>query len=232
MGALLGIAVCPVKTVEIPEELAQSGWEIRAGSGRKLEKGTAHGSLAVPDAIETRQLDKRDQDQNAVRHVGLLALHDLCWGSDLQWLVCTSQQHAYHAHDHGHFLPNGPEWSEAALKEAIDKPHEHGDNGVGLDKEAVAGVASKLDGLTQEALVEVLSKVASSLPATDAELEEVGHFGASPCPTRGGPACERDGSEGETMPRYTYSVIRFVPNPATGEFVNVGVIAGSEELHD
>lgn len=34
------------------------------------------------------------------------------------------------------------------------------------------------------------------------------------------------------MARYTYSIIRFVPNLATGEFVNVGVIAGNEELHD
>ena len=29
--------------------------------------------------------------------------------------------------------------------------------------------------------------------------------------------------------RYIYSLIRFVPNPARGEFVNVGAIVGSEE---
>ena len=29
--------------------------------------------------------------------------------------------------------------------------------------------------------------------------------------------------------RYTYSVIRFVPDPVRGEFVNVGVLAGSDE---
>ena len=29
--------------------------------------------------------------------------------------------------------------------------------------------------------------------------------------------------------RYVYSVIRFVPNPTRGEFVNVGMLAGSEE---
>ena len=29
--------------------------------------------------------------------------------------------------------------------------------------------------------------------------------------------------------RFTYSLIRFVPDPARGEFVNVGVIIGSEE---
>lgn len=29
--------------------------------------------------------------------------------------------------------------------------------------------------------------------------------------------------------RYTYSVVRFVPNPVRGEFVNIGVLAGSDE---
>ncbi len=29
--------------------------------------------------------------------------------------------------------------------------------------------------------------------------------------------------------RYVYSLVRFVPDPARGEFVNVGAIAGSED---
>ena len=32
--------------------------------------------------------------------------------------------------------------------------------------------------------------------------------------------------------RYVYSIIRYVPWPATGEFVNVGAIAGSDENDD
>jgi hypothetical protein len=32
--------------------------------------------------------------------------------------------------------------------------------------------------------------------------------------------------------RYVYSVVRYVPNPASGEFVNIGVIAGSDETGD
>jgi hypothetical protein len=34
------------------------------------------------------------------------------------------------------------------------------------------------------------------------------------------------------MTRYIYSMVRFVPDPATGEFVNLGAIAGSEEMGD
>jgi hypothetical protein len=34
------------------------------------------------------------------------------------------------------------------------------------------------------------------------------------------------------MPGYFYSTIRFVPNPATGEFVNIGAIAGSDAVGD
>jgi hypothetical protein len=32
--------------------------------------------------------------------------------------------------------------------------------------------------------------------------------------------------------RFEYSVVRYVPNPATGEFVNIGAIAGSDETGD
>ncbi|WP_305786073.1 DUF3037 domain-containing protein [Symbioplanes lichenis] len=32
--------------------------------------------------------------------------------------------------------------------------------------------------------------------------------------------------------RYLYSVVRFVPSPATGEYVNIGAIAGSDETGD
>ncbi len=32
--------------------------------------------------------------------------------------------------------------------------------------------------------------------------------------------------------RYVYSVVRYVPNPASGEFVNIGAIAGSDEAGD
>lgn len=29
--------------------------------------------------------------------------------------------------------------------------------------------------------------------------------------------------------KYTYSVIRFVPDPITGEFINIGILVGSDE---
>ena len=175
VGGILGVAVCPVRSIEISEEVAAAGWEIRPGTGRKLEKGTAHASLELPDCLETRQFEKRDQDDNASRHVGLLALYDLCWGSDVQWLIATTQQLAYHGHDHGHFM-SGPGWTEASLMGALDKPHEQGDSGANLNKDTIAAVATSLDGLTQGVLVQALSKIPSTLPVTDTELETVGHF--------------------------------------------------------
>ena len=32
--------------------------------------------------------------------------------------------------------------------------------------------------------------------------------------------------------RFLYSIIRFVPNPATGERVNLGVVVGSDERNE
>ena len=34
------------------------------------------------------------------------------------------------------------------------------------------------------------------------------------------------------MERYLYSAIRVVPNPASGEYINMGVIAGSDQSGD
>lgn len=36
-------------------------------------------------------------------------------------------------------------------------------------------------------------------------------------------------STGRTMPKYQYSIIRFVPSPIRGEFVNLGLIVGSDQ---
>lgn len=175
VGQLIGAPTCGVRTVGIPSEL--SGWQFRAG--RVLEVGIAHGSLAVPDAIETRRLERRAEDKNGARHALLLALYDLCWGGDAQWLMSTSQEYAFFSHDHGWCLPpEGPEWNTAQLAASVDTPHELADPhaGAGLDKEAISTVSNRLVALKQEELVETLSKIPTSWPVSDDELEAVGHF--------------------------------------------------------
>jgi hypothetical protein len=175
IGRLIGAPTCDVRTIEIAHDLA--GWEFRPGL--KLEAGIAHASLAVPDAVETRDMARRSEDSNATRHVGILALYDLCWGGDAQWLTSTSREHEYYSHDHGWYLPpEGSSWAEAEMIASLSAPHEFVDplGGAGLDRATIDAMAARLDALTQAEITVVLSMIPRTWSATDDELEVVGHF--------------------------------------------------------
>jgi hypothetical protein len=105
LGLLIGAPVCVPKLVYMPPPLV--GWEFRAGQGRLIEEGWAHGSRAVHHTVETHDLASRAKNDNARRHVGIYALYDWCGGSDPQWLRAGAEEE-YHSHDHGHYFPGGP----------------------------------------------------------------------------------------------------------------------------
>ena len=172
-GALIGAPVCPVAILYVPRALA--GWEFRPG--RSLEPGLAHGSLALDSCVERRSLKFRERDENAVRHVGYFALYDWCWGGDVQGLFDLTDDRAMHSHDHGWFLPPvGGSWTRDALFEEIDEPHELAANGAGLDLIEVERVATRLEALTREDFLSVVSAIPRAWPVTSQELEAVGVF--------------------------------------------------------
>ncbi len=172
VGALIAAPVCEVAVVRIPKEL--DGWEFRPSA--KLEPGVAHASLAVSDAQEVRQLEYRERDDNRWRHAGVFALYDWCWGADDQWLHCESDDRKLYSHDHGMYLPDGPAWSEAALLARVDEPHLPGYQTSGLDSDALAAFADRLDTIVRDEIVPVMSSVPASWPVSDGELETLGFF--------------------------------------------------------
>lgn len=173
IGLLIGAPTCPVRTIELPAEV--TGWEFMRD--KRLEVGIAHASGETPTAIETNQLDRRTDDDNSSRHAFILALYDLCWGGDCQWLVNVNAENAYWSHDHGWYLPpTGPTWTEAALSREIAQPHMHSDDGKNLSVDAVKYVSARLRELSKSDLVAALSTIPSTWPVTDSELEAVGHF--------------------------------------------------------
>ena len=83
IGQLIDAPVCEVTLARIPEEFV--GWEYRPG--RHLEAGITNASRDVPGVLENKgPLGHRSEDDNAVRHVGIYALFDLCMGTDPQWI--------------------------------------------------------------------------------------------------------------------------------------------------
>lgn len=121
-GRLVSAPVCEVRPIRITADF--EGMTFPAGL--QLAIGIGGASMEIPDAVEERGLSHRDRDDNARRQVGVFALHDWCWGGDSQWLYRTSDDNRLFSHDHGHYFPQGPNWTEAELISNVDAAHELG----------------------------------------------------------------------------------------------------------
>jgi hypothetical protein len=171
-GRLIQAPVCEVAVVKIPEEMAGEEY----AHGATLEPGLASGSLHVPDVTEARRLHHRSRDDNRRRHAGVFALHDWCWGEDDQWLYAQGEDDRTYSHDHGSFLPGGPDWTIESLVDCVDRPHRQRRDSADLDTDALDGYADRLDRLTREDLRGMLQGIPDEWPVEQDELEAVGWF--------------------------------------------------------
>lgn len=198
------------------------GVPTRGQAGARLRPCVARRRRCTGNA----SLEYRQRDDSQRRHAGVLALYDWCWGGDDQWLYCETDDRKLYSHDHGWYLPEvGPDWSEASLLGHVDTPHTlHGPSN-DLDQTALRQLAERLEPVTREELAAMLQGVPVSWSASDAELEALGFFLERRARSRG----QTEGRDGRKLMRFVYSIVRFVPDPARGEFVSVGAIVGSEE---
>jgi hypothetical protein len=172
LAALIDAPACEVALVRLD---AIAGWEFRPGSGRVVEAGWAHSSVAVDPAVETRSLEHRADDDNRRRHCGIYALCDWLAGSDVQWLYGLSEDNAYYSHDHGFYL-TGPEWTPATLTAERDAPYTLSISPNQLDRGELTRLADALDGLSRQDIEKELSKLPGDWPVTDDELSAVAEF--------------------------------------------------------
>lgn len=172
-GALIGAPTCTVRTIAISPDF--TGWEFRPG--HRLEAGIAHASLLVEPVVETGTLERRLEDDNALRHAYIIALHDWCWGGDGQWLMAIDDENRYFSHDHGWYLPpEGPGWDTGSLEREVDTPHELPASRDGFTSGVVEAVASSLRAVRRDQLATVLSRIPAAWAVSDDELECVGYF--------------------------------------------------------
>lgn len=133
LGQLVGAPVCEVQVIRIRPELVGQPF----CAARQLEEGLACGSRDVPYVNPKRSLEHRPEDDNRRRHAGVYALYDWCWGADDQWLYESVRENRLHSHDHGHFLPGGPDWTIPQLESCVDEPHQLAGDPSGLDVDAL-----------------------------------------------------------------------------------------------
>jgi hypothetical protein len=175
LGARVGVAVCRVSLVYIPEDLV--GWEFVRGQNppKRLEEGYAHGSVLVEGVTETRTLADRERDENSVRHAGFFALYDWLVGDDPQWLVAGADESRYWSHDHGHYLTS-PNWTQQTLAAALGAAHELAAEHRGLDVSELRRLADALRALESDSIPSLLRGIPLSWPVTDNELDAVVEF--------------------------------------------------------
>lgn len=171
LGLLIGASVADPTLVKLD---GIAGWEFHAG--RVVESGWAHGCAAVDGAFETRSLDHRGDDHNRVRHAGFYALMDWLAGGDQQWLYSSSAENAYFSHDHGHFFPGGPDWTQQALAATGTAARQLGVAPDGLDKTELNRLADAIEAATRGQIDDVLSKIPAAWPVSDEELAALAAF--------------------------------------------------------
>ena len=174
LGRLIGAPTCENTVFEITADFERDQF----ARGKFLRSGLGHATAEVVAAIEERGvLNHRHEDDNPVRHAGIFALYDWCWGSDEQWLVSTTSENSTFSHDHGwYFPPPGPKWEPQALRDNVDTPHPLGQSAEGLERSEVERVSAALDAVTRDELAEILRRVPVQWPRDDNELETLGWF--------------------------------------------------------
>jgi len=171
-GALIAAPTCLVALVGIPTELAT----YVLPDGRQLGADLAHGSCDVSSAQSDGMLIDRPRDDNGWRHLMAHILYDWCHGSDQQFLYDNADDRRVFSHDHGHYFPHGPGWTESSLSSGIDIPclisgvHDR------FEDALVDRASDALASVSRDQLVAVLGLIPASLPVTDHELVSLGYF--------------------------------------------------------
>ena len=175
-GALIGAPTCEVAIVVVPETLEG------IAHGVHIKSGFAHGSRHVQNARSERHLMHRDEDDNIRRHVGVYALHDWCWGDDVQWLYAFKDNNKTYSHDHGHFFPDGPNWNSnlQRVRQLVQSPrelnrHPHVDSG-NLDQVEILRTADKLSNVSFNDLLKIMSVIPTDWPVSNDELACISFF--------------------------------------------------------
>jgi hypothetical protein len=117
-GGLIGVAVPRVSLVTISQALIDLNPHPQQGLGH-CKAGISHGSELLKDVTERIDLFQHvADDDNRNRFSSLGVLHGWLSPSDRQFLYEVADPFRVWAVDHGHFFPNGPNWSPATLTNA------------------------------------------------------------------------------------------------------------------
>jgi hypothetical protein len=152
LGVALGAPVGEPRIIEIPRELI----EIEPNLAH-IPAGTAHGTLFIPDCIDECELIATSEPRNRVRLVLLATLYSWIGANDWQFLFKRTPPRLVHSVDHGHFFPNGPDWT---VQDLLQAPCVHMTpcfSNCGFTVDELAQARSALEVVSEELIIQAAS---------------------------------------------------------------------------
>ena len=151
LGALAGAPVGVVGLVDVRSEFIAGELQMS-----HFAAGLAHGTVFLEGVSDDKEgVAHVDEPANRERFALLACLFGWVGSNDAQFLYSKQPPRLVHSVDHGHFFPNGPDWSIASL-EAAPQP----------SPDAIASAC----GLTQEELEVAISTFAAIPDANVARI--------------------------------------------------------------
>lgn len=159
----------PSTLVDVPHSMTTDPRLLGTG----IQAGVAHGSLLLEGSQEKTVLDWVGKDGNSARHPRFIALWELCFGEDGQWLYDRTHDDQMWSFDHGYWITGGEPapLSLANLKVCVKtwRPWE-GPVG-GMDPSAFLDVAAELNALAVADFIDVVASVPIAWGVSDDVLE-------------------------------------------------------------
>ncbi|MDZ4689066.1 MAG: HipA family kinase [Planctomycetaceae bacterium] len=169
-AAAMNAPVPTVALVNVPQDLINGQPELA-----DFVAGVTHGSKYMPDASKTRQgIAHGTVPDNRGRFASLALLYGLALVQRDHQFFYQDGAHLVWSFDHGHFFPNGPNWSVASLQGVPPAtPDAQIVAGCALSLLELAGAKPRLNRVTDDVLAEAIGAVPAAWDVTPDEKAEL-----------------------------------------------------------
>jgi hypothetical protein len=113
LGLALGAPTGQPRLIDIPAELIKVEYRLA-----HIPPGTSHGTLFIRGCFDSQDLIATSELGNRPRLALLAVLYGWVVANDWQFLFEHDPPRLIYSVDHGHFFPNGAEWTIASLFQA------------------------------------------------------------------------------------------------------------------
>lgn len=151
LGHMLDAPIPPVQLIGVTTDLHSICSHLRY-----IQAGYAHGSRLINDCSDKRWLSKENDAENGPRIAALAVLYGWMQAGDPQLIYSLAKPKLVWSVDHGHFFPNGPEWTISDLRGA-GPATVFADLLSACDRSEVHAVMERLSTINSEAIAGVVA---------------------------------------------------------------------------